>query len=96
MNRTEIAELKEMILPILRRRGIQKAGLFGSIVRGEITEESDVDLLVDYPVGTTLLDAAALKLELEEALGKNVDLISRKYLHPSMKARVLAEEIGIL
>jgi len=91
-----IAAIAELIVPILRKRGIVSAGLLGSLARGEALEKSDIDLLIDYPKGTTLLDAAALELELEGVLGKDVDLVSRKYLHPSIKDRVLGEEVPIL
>lgn len=91
-----IDSLSERILPILRRHGVLKAALFGSVARGEENQTSDVDLLLEYPEGTTLLDVARIQLQLEEELGRPVDLVSPKYLHDRIKERVLNEQIQIL
>ncbi len=55
--------------------------------------ESDLDLLLEYRKGVTLLDVAALKNELEKAIGRSVDLVSPRYLNPLIKDRVLKEQI---
>lgn len=91
-----IDSLSERIAPILRRHGVLKAALFGSVARGEENQTSDVDLLLEYPEGTTLLDVARIQLQLEEELGRPVDLVSPKYLHNRIKERVLNEQIQIL
>ena len=73
-----IEELREIITPIAMRHNVKRVYLFGSYARGTATEESDVDLLIDTS-GTTvksLLQVAAIYCELEEALGKPVDLLT--------------------
>ena len=92
-----IAAISEKLLPILTRYGATRAGLFGSLVRGEATERSDVDLLVELPrSGLSLLDVAHINNELEDALGRKVDLVEYEAIKPRIRERVLAEEIRIL
>lgn len=96
MTEQKIEELSARILPILRRYGVLYAAVFGSAARGEESSESDLDLLMKYKKGTTLLDVSGLQLELEEKLGRPVDLVSYKYIHKRIKERVLKEQIRIL
>ena len=95
-NNPKIEDLSGQILPILRRYGVVYTAVFGSAARGEQTEDSDLDLLMKYKKGTTLLDASGLQLELEKKLGRSVDLVSFKYLHRRIRDRVLKEQIRIL
>ena len=92
----EIVELAKRIVPILRDSGVVEASVFGSFVRGEIQPDSDLDLLVRYKKSMSLLDVSGLKYELEKVLGKKVDLISRDYLKPRIKNRILQESVRIL
>ncbi len=91
-----INQIKKKILPILRKNDIRRASLFGSFVRGEATEESDIDLLVEFKGEKSLLDLAGLKIELEELLGTKVDVLTYKSLHPLLKDRILREQKAIL
>jgi len=86
----------ERIIDILRRNDVKRAAFFGSIVRGEMTDESDVDLLVEFEKRTSLLDLAGLKIELEDALNRRVDVLTYRSLHPLLKDRILAEQVRIL
>jgi uncharacterized protein with HEPN domain/predicted nucleotidyltransferase len=61
---------REKALDILQKNGIKRAAFFGSIVRGEMTDESDIDILVEFEGRKSLLDLAGLKLDLEDAPGK--------------------------
>lgn len=73
-----IEEIKRIVLPIAERYGLKAVYLFGSYARGTANEASDVDLLIDT-TGTaikSLLQVAAVYCDLEEALGKEVDLIT--------------------
>ena len=73
-----VAEIQNIVTPIARRYGLRAVYLFGSYARGTATESSDVDLLIDTE-GTairSLLDLGAVYCELEEALQKNVDLLT--------------------
>ena len=92
----QIEPLREKIIDILRENGVERASFFGSIVRGEMTDEIDVDLLVEFEGRRSLLDLAHLKNELEDAVDRRVDLLTYKSLHPLLKERILAEQIQIL
>lgn len=91
-----IDEIKKILIAVLRKYEVKKAALFGSIVRGEITEDSDIDLLIEFEGRKSLLDFAGLKLELEELLKKRVDVVTYKSLHPLLKDRILSEQEVIL
>ena len=92
----KIDEIKRKILPILKRYNVKRAGIFGSIARGEENQESDIDILVEIEGRMSLLDFAGLKLELEEALGKRVDLGEYSTIKPIIKKQILSEEVSIL
>ena len=79
------------------KAGVKRAALFGSFARGDATEESDIDLLIEFKgKKKSLLDLAALKIQLEESLGRNVDLITYNSLHPLLRNRILSEQVIIL
>jgi predicted nucleotidyltransferase len=92
----ELERLRKKVAPILRRLGVRRASVFGSLARGEGGEKSDVDLLVELEPGRSLLDLAELKVELEEVLGMRVDVITYDSLHPLLRDRVLREQRRIL
>lgn len=92
----DIDEIRGIILPVLKKYDVSKASLFGSVVSGEATEESDIDLLVEFKGEKSLLDLAGLKIELEELLGKRVDVLTYNSLHPLLKDRILSEQEAIL
>lgn len=94
--KTTLEEIKKKALPILKETGVTRSSLFGSYVRGEQTDKSDIDILVEYPKGTTLFDVVDLQDKLEKALGKKVDLVSYKTIKPRLKQYILAEQIPIL
>ncbi len=91
-----ITTIKRKILPILKRNGVVKAGIFGSYARGNEKKRSDLDLLVRFKGKTSLFDFVGTKLELEESLKKNVDLVEYSTIKPLLKERILKEEIKIL
>jgi hypothetical protein len=84
------------MLPVLRRYGATRAGLFGSLARGDLSERSDIDILVELGSGFSLLDVARIERELEEAVGRTVDLVEYGAIKPRIRDRILAEEIRIL
>ncbi len=97
MKKIAIEEIKRKILPILKRFGVKKAALFGSVVRGEARSDSDIDILVEIERDDiSLLDFVGLKLDLEEALGKKVDLVEYKTIKPLLRERILSEQKVIL
>jgi hypothetical protein len=95
-DRIKIKEIKNKILPVLKRYDVSKASLFGSFVKNEATEISDIDILVEFKGEKSLLDLAGLKIELEELLDKRVDVLTYKSLHPLLKDRILSEQETIL
>ena len=96
MKEDQIDEIKKTLIEVLKKHGVKKAALFGSIVRGEATEESDIDLLIEFGGRKSLLDLAGLKLELQELLRRRVDVLTYKSLHPLLKERILSEQEVIL
>lgn len=91
-----IEEIKSRIIPLLREYSVIRAGLFGSLARGEETDESDIDLLVELPERASLLDLAGLKVDLEEVLNRQVDVVTYNSLHPLLRTIILSEEIAVL
>ena len=87
-----LAELREKVVPVLRKYGVVRAAVFGSFARGEAGEGSDLDLLVEFEEGRSLLDLAGLKAELEDVLGTRVDVVTYGSLHPRIRGRVLEEQ----
>ncbi len=70
-------------------------GVFGSYARGEEKEESDIDVLVRFEDGATLLHLTGLGYYLEDLFGAPVDVVSERALHPMMKDDVLKELVPV-
>lgn len=83
------------IIPILKKYGVTRASLFGSIVRGEETKESDIDILIEVPDSKSLFDMMDIQFELEDALKKKVDLIEYKGIKPALKDSILSSQLPI-
>ena len=94
--KNEINEIKQKAVPVLKRSGVVKAGIFGSYATGRAGKKSDVDILVKFSGKKSLLDLAGLKIELESKLGKKVDILTYKSIHPLLKDKILKEEERIL
>lgn len=77
-----IEEIKEKTVPILKRYCTTMAGVFGSVVRGKTRWRSDSDILVEIGDGLSLLDFVRINRELEEALGRKVDLVEYETIKP--------------
>ncbi len=81
---------RSALIAVLRRYGVQRAGLFGSIVRGDARPDSDVDLLIQPPPTMSLFGFSELALALEDLLGRSVDLVTYASLHPRLHDSVYA------
>ncbi len=92
----KIEEIESKIAPVLRRYGVKRAAIFGSYVRGEERKDSDIDILVEFEGDKSLLDLAGLKIELEETLGRGVDVLTYDSLHPLLRDRILSEQKVII
>lgn len=82
---------REEILLRAARYGAHNVRLFGSTARGEGSEGSDLDFLVDMEDGRTLLDLVGLSQELREFLGREVDVVTERSLSPYLRDQILAE-----
>ena len=89
------AETRDLILRIAEGHGAHNVRVFGSVARGEATENSDLDLLVEFEPDRTLLDHSHLVLDLEDALGCKVDVVTPQSLHWYIRDRVLIEAVPL-
>lgn len=94
--KSEIEKVKEKIIPILLKYGTIHAGIFGSLVHGDISKNSDIDILVEIPANLDLLDFVHIKHELEDAVKREVDLVEYSTIKPVLKENILKEEVSIL
>ena len=90
-----IEEKREDIVNIAARHGAKNVRVFGSTVREEDSPDSDVDLLVDVEATTSSWFPAGLILDLEEVLGRPVEIVTEKGLNPLIKNRVLREAVPL-
>ena len=91
-----LEDVKERIAPILRRYDVKRAALFGSLVRGEAREDSDIDVVVEFKDGKSLLDLVSLKLELEAELDMEVDVLTYNAINPYLKRIIVEEQVAVL
>ena len=77
------------------RYGAHNVHVFGSVVRGEADEQSDIDLMVDFEPGRSLLDHAGLWLELQDLLGVKVDVVSSRSIKPRIREQVSQEAVSL-
>ncbi|MBI5134791.1 nucleotidyltransferase family protein [Candidatus Uhrbacteria bacterium] len=82
--------------PILKARGIKRAGLFGSFASGSHRPDSDVDILVELKKEYSLIDVIGMKQELEQAVGRTVDVVEYRALKPRLRDRILKQQRAIL
>lgn len=92
----ELLEAKrEEILRVAAKRGARNVRIFGSVARGEADEASDIDILVDLEPGRSLLDLGGLWSELNELLGRKVEVVTEKGLRERIRDRVLKEAVPL-
>jgi predicted nucleotidyltransferase len=82
---------RESVLSIVASMGMGNVRVFGSVLRDEDNEDSDIDLLVDAPDNATLLDMVALQNALEAELGLSIDVLTADDLPARFRAEVLME-----
>jgi predicted nucleotidyltransferase len=86
---------REQILKIAAKYGAYNIQVFGSVARGEASDNSDVDFLVEMETGRNLLDRIGLKQDLEELLGRRVDIAKISNLHNQIRDKVLREAVAL-
>jgi len=91
-----LEQLKSTTLRVLRDYRVSRAGLYGSRVRGDHCDQSDLDIVVDHPRPFSLYDLIALQQALSEALGIKAHVTTYGSLHPQLKDKILRDEFRIL
>lgn len=86
-----IGNKREQILAIAHKHGAHYIRIFGSVAQGNADENSDVDFLIDLEEGRSLFDVGGLLYDLQELLGRNVDVVTEKGLHWYIRDKVLRE-----
>jgi len=83
-NMKSIKDIKNMVIPILRKHHISRAGIFGSFATNQYTEKSDIDILVQLEKNISLLEFVGIQLELEDVLQRKVDLVAYQAIKPRL------------
>ncbi|MCZ2391437.1 MAG: nucleotidyltransferase family protein [Acidobacteria bacterium] len=91
----QITNRKDEIARIAKRHGATNIRVFGSIARGDADNDSDIDFLVDMEAGRSLLDLGGLLMDLQQLLGRRVDVVTEMGLRPRIRERVLREARAI-
>lgn len=86
---------KEELNSLAQKYGAHNIRIFGSVARGEETEGSDIDLLVEMDEDASLLDLSLLKNDLEDMLGKTIDITTPPALHPMLAESILKEAVPL-
>jgi len=90
-----LAANRESIIRLASLHGARNVRVFGSVARGDATETSDVDLLVEMEEGKSFLDLVGLWQDLQDLLGLKVDVISDGGISPHLRAKILAEAVPL-
>ena len=91
----DLQKTKAQIVPIIKKYNISRVALFGSIITEKMTNESDIDLLVDMPNDSSLFDLLRVKVDLEKQLGRRVDLVQYKAIKLRLKDEILSHQISV-
>lgn len=88
-----LEEIKAIVTPIAQRYNMKEVYLFGSYARGEATEKSDIDLVMNFSDTITLFTYAEIIKELENLFGKKVDIVSHNSASPRLLYQIIDEEV---
>ena len=88
-------EIARIITPIAKRHGVMHVWLFGSYARGEATEASDIDLLIDGGAISSMWGLSAFRLDLEDALQKSVDIVTLGIEDHDFLNRIRNDEVSL-
>ena len=94
--KSSLRSMARIVVPLMKERGVVKAGIFGSYARGEQKEGSDLDILVQLKKGDGYFELVRLEQDLALALRTEVDLVTYGSLHPLLRNRILNEEVKII
>ena len=87
----KIQQKKEEILVVAQQHGIMNIRIFGSVARGDDNLQSDIDLLVDLEKGLTLFDLGGALIQLQDLLGRKVDIVTERGLHWYLREKIMKE-----
>ena len=87
----DIEHYRHQIITLARQHRAREIAVFGSLVRGELGADSDIDFLVDFEAGYKLRDHIRLTQDLQRLLGRRVDVVDRRYLREEYRATILKE-----
>ncbi len=90
-----VDQKRAIILRLAAKHGAHNVRVFGSVSRGEVGPQSDVDILVDMEPGRSLMDLGGLLMDLEDLLGRKVDVVTEKGLHWYIRDKVLKEAVRL-
>jgi uncharacterized protein len=90
-----LRDKRDEILEIAARHGASNVRVFGSVARGEANAQSDIDFLVELERGQSLLDHAGLMVDLENLLGRRVDVATERGLKPRIREGILREAVRL-
>lgn len=91
----QVRAKRQAILDAAARHGASNVRIIGSVARGEATPDSDVDVLVFMEPDRSLLDRAGLSLDLQEILGRKVDVATERGLRPRLRESVMQDAIAL-
>ena len=91
----QIQEKRDEICTIAAKHGAYNIRIFGSVVRGQAGPDSDIDFLIDAGPATSSWFPAGLILDLQEILGRRVEVVTEKALSPFIRDHVLREAIPL-
>ncbi|MEN8264397.1 MAG: nucleotidyltransferase family protein [Nitrospirota bacterium] len=90
-----IKNRREEVINIARKYGAKNVRVFGSMARGEESADSDLDIIVEMEHGSSLLDIIAIKQDIEELLGRKVDVVTEASISPYIRDAVLKEAVNL-
>ncbi|MBI2066614.1 MAG: nucleotidyltransferase family protein [Deltaproteobacteria bacterium] len=86
---------RNQVMGLARRHGAKNIRIFGSVARGEAQLDSDIDLLVEMESGRTLLDLVSFWQEIEDLLGRKVDVLTDGGISPYLKDQIYSEAVPL-
>jgi len=95
VGRQQVIEILQAYREQLRQLGVKKISLFGSAARGSLRPDSDVDILVDLEKGRSALALGGILMDLQDLLGKRVEVVTTAALHPKIRDNVLSQAIDL-
>jgi predicted nucleotidyltransferase len=91
----KVQKQRQLILAIAKRYGVSNVRVFGSVARGDDKQDSDVDFLVDLDSGRTLFDLGGFLMEVQQLLGRRVDVVTGDGLHWFVRDQVIQEAVNL-